>query len=99
MAAFSGFFESQGPPPSCDARGTLPAHCNGHQNGQQSRVFCIVILLIVALAAAGRYVVSSRPMAAFSGFYESPGPPPLGGGLGIAPVHRMILTSSITVAK
>ncbi len=37
MAAFSGYFESHEPPPSGDTCGILPAHCNGHQNGQQSR--------------------------------------------------------------
>jgi hypothetical protein len=36
MVAFSGFFERHEPPPSGDARGILPAHCNGHQNGQQN---------------------------------------------------------------
>ena len=36
MAAFSGFYESHGPIPSCDARGIVPAHRHGHHNGQQS---------------------------------------------------------------
>jgi len=35
MAAFSGFYESH-KPPSGDACGTVPAHHDGHQNGQQS---------------------------------------------------------------
>jgi len=36
MAAFSGFYESHGPPPSGDARGIVLAHRHGHQNGEQS---------------------------------------------------------------
>jgi len=35
MAAFSGFYESHEPPPSGDARGIVPAHCDGHRNSQQ----------------------------------------------------------------
>jgi len=36
MAAFSGFYESHGPPPLVDARGIVPAHRHGHRNDQQS---------------------------------------------------------------
>jgi hypothetical protein len=36
MAAFSGFYKSHEPPPSGDAHGIVPAHRDGHQNGQQS---------------------------------------------------------------
>jgi len=36
MAAFSGFYESPGPPPLVDARGIVPPHCDGHRNGHQS---------------------------------------------------------------
>jgi hypothetical protein len=38
MAAFSGFYEINEPPPLGDGRGIVlvPAHPNGHQNGQQS---------------------------------------------------------------
>ena len=32
--------------------------------------------------------VSACPMAVFSGFYESPEPPPLGDAHGIVPSHR-----------
>jgi hypothetical protein len=35
MAAFSGFYESHGPPPSGNELGIVPAHRNGHQSGQQ----------------------------------------------------------------
>jgi hypothetical protein len=35
MAAFSGFYESHEPPPSDDACGVVPLHCNGHQTSQQ----------------------------------------------------------------
>ena len=33
MAAFSVFYKSQEPPPSGDARGIVPAHRDGHRNG------------------------------------------------------------------
>jgi len=36
MVAFSGFYESQEPPPSGDARGIVPVHRHGHRNDQQS---------------------------------------------------------------
>jgi hypothetical protein len=36
----------------------------------------------------GRYGASSSPMADFSGFYESPGPPSSGDALCISPAHR-----------
>ena len=35
MVAFSGFNESEKPPPSGDVRGIVPPHRYGHQNGQQ----------------------------------------------------------------
>ena len=69
MAAFSGFFESHEPPPLGDARSILPAHRNGHQNGQQS--FC----WLLPWRPPGQYIVSSCPMVACSGFYQSHGPP------------------------
>jgi hypothetical protein len=34
--AFSGLYESHGPPPLGSARGIVPTHRHGHQNGQQS---------------------------------------------------------------
>jgi hypothetical protein len=37
--------------------------------------FCIVVLFAVTWLPPGQCGASSRPMAAFSGFYESPGPP------------------------
>jgi len=54
MVAFSGFYESHKPPPSGDARGIIPLHRNGYENGQQSGYICSNIVgLIVALAATG----------------------------------------------
>jgi len=53
MAAFSGFFESHKPPPLGDARGILPAHCDGHQNGQQSR--CVLHCRFVDCRLGGRW--------------------------------------------
>ncbi len=35
MAAFSGFYESNIPPPLGDVHGLVPAHRHGHWNGQQ----------------------------------------------------------------
>ena len=37
MAAFSGFYESPGPPPSGDACGIAPSHRHANKNGQQRR--------------------------------------------------------------
>jgi hypothetical protein len=55
MVVFSGFYESPGPPLPVNVRPVLYRRCDGHQNGQPSKegVFCIVVLLIVALATAG----------------------------------------------
>jgi len=54
MAACSGFYESHEPPPLGDARGIVPPHRDGYQNGQQSGYMCSIIVgLIAALAAAG----------------------------------------------
>jgi hypothetical protein len=50
MVAFSGFYESQEPPPSGDARGIALPQRDGHQNGQQSGY---MFIMIVALVAAG----------------------------------------------
>ena len=36
MVVFSGIYESHWPPPLGNARGIIPAHRHGHQNGQQS---------------------------------------------------------------
>ncbi len=36
MVVFSGFYESHQPPPSGNVRGIVPAHCDGHRNGQKS---------------------------------------------------------------
>ena len=36
MVALSGFYECHEPPPSGDVSGIVPAHRNGHLNGQQS---------------------------------------------------------------
>jgi len=45
--------------------------------------YCIVVLFSVALAAFGAIL----PMAAFSGFYDSPGSTPQDNARGIAPSH------------
>ena len=43
MAAFSGFYESFGPPPLGDAPGIAPLHRHGYQNGQQQRYICLLL--------------------------------------------------------
>jgi hypothetical protein len=41
IAAFSGFYQSPGPPLPGNAQDIVPAHHHGHQNGQQSwSIFC-----------------------------------------------------------
>ncbi len=74
MAAFSGFYESHEPPPSGDARGIVPPHHDGHQNGQQSGY--ILHLCFVCCCPGGRRGNTEWVVAGwqkFSGFYESPG--------------------------
>jgi hypothetical protein len=53
MAASSGFYQSPGPPPLGNVHHKVPMHCHGHQNGQQSVNFFIIVLFAVALAATG----------------------------------------------
>ena len=67
MAAFSGFYESHKPPPSGDARGIIPPHRDGRQNGHS--MFC----LLSPWRPPRRYGASSCSMAASSGFRCSPG--------------------------
>jgi hypothetical protein len=42
MAAFSGFYESPGPPSSGNECGIAPSHHHGHRNGLQRRCFCLL---------------------------------------------------------
>ena len=53
MAAFSGFYESPGPPPWVDVRGIVPPHRDDHQMAIKVSTFCIVVLFAVTLVAAG----------------------------------------------
>jgi len=53
MVACSGFYGSHKPPSSGDAPSILMPHRDGHQNGQQRGYILHLILLIVALVAAG----------------------------------------------
>jgi hypothetical protein len=76
MVAFSGFYESPGPPLSGDARGIVLTHRHGHRNGQQrGGACCSSLCSLCSWRPLGRYGASSCPLAEFSGFYESPGPP------------------------
>ena len=69
--------------------GIVPAHRHGDWNGQQSgNILHHRFSLLSSWRPLGQYGVSSHPMAAFSGFYENPGPPSLGDVRGIAPSHR-----------
>ena len=83
MAAFSDFYESHEPPPSGDACSIVPAHRNGHQNGQQSGHMLHLCFVCCPRGDTEQVV----PITAFSGFYESPEPPSLGDVCGIAPPH------------
>jgi len=70
-------------------RGIVPTHHRRHRNGQQrGGYFALSFCLLLLWRPPGRYGASSRPMAAFSGFYKSSGPPPLVDARGIAPSHR-----------
>ncbi len=53
MAAFSGFYESHEPPPSGDARSIVPLHRDGHRKASKEGKFCIIVVSIVAMEAAG----------------------------------------------
>jgi len=80
-----GHGESHKPPPLGDANSILPAHRGGHQNASKVGVFCIVVLLIVALAAAGAIRSESRwrcPVASRVAHST------LGDALHIAPAHH-----------
>jgi hypothetical protein len=76
MAVFSGLYESPGPPPSVDARGIVPPHRDDYRNGHQSGYMihrCFVCCRPGGRQPPRRYGASSRPMAASSGFWCSPG--------------------------
>jgi len=49
---------------------------------------CSLLCWLCSWRPPGPYGASSRPMAEFSGFYESPGPPSSGDVLPITPAHR-----------
>jgi hypothetical protein len=40
MAAFSGYYNSPGPPPSVDVHCIAPLHRHGHRNGPRQRCIC-----------------------------------------------------------
>ena len=84
MVAFSGFYESPGPPPSGDAHGSTTA--SRWPLKQPSKWVHITSLycLLSPWRPPGRYGVSSRPMAASSGFQSSPGHAALGDAAFIA---------------
>ena len=90
MAAFSGFYESPGPPPSGDAHGSTTA--SGWPLKRPSKWVHITSLycLLSPWRLPGRYGVSSCPMAASSGFRSSPGHAALGDAAWTAsmPLHR-----------
>ncbi len=88
MVASSGFLCSTGPPPLGDARGYVPGHCHGHQNGHLFRCICwLLFVCLLPLRPLGQYIASSHPMAVSSGFRSSPGHAVLGNAICIAPAH------------
>ena len=89
MVALSGFYESHECPPLGDASGIVLSHRYGHWNDQQrGGAFCSSLCWLSPWRPPGQYGASSSPMAEFSGFYESPGPPSSGNVLCISPAHR-----------
>ncbi len=89
MVVFSGILQSPKPPPSGNVRGTVPAHCHGHQFGHHFRCICwLLYVCLLPWGPLGQYGVSSCPMPASSGFRSSPGHAALGNAVCIAPVHR-----------
>ncbi len=88
MAVSSGFYQSPGPPPSGNARTNVPAHCRGHQNGQQSwSIFSSFFHLLSPWRLPGQYGASSCLMVGSSGFEGSPGHAASGDAVCIAPTH------------
>ncbi len=88
MAASSGFYQSPGPPPLDNARGMVPAHRRGHQNGQQSwSMFSSPFCLLLPWWPLGQYGASSCLMTVSSGFRGSPGHSALGNATCIAPTR------------
>jgi len=61
MAAFSGFHKSHEPPPLGDVHGIVPAHPDGHQNGQQ--IGYILHNCCVDCRPGGRRVDTEREVA------------------------------------
>ena len=53
MVVFSGFYESHEPSQKGNVRSIVPSHRDGIEMASKVGTFCIVILLIVALVAAG----------------------------------------------
>ncbi len=75
-------------PPSGNAPGYVPAHCHDHQNGHLFRCICwLLFVCLLPWRPLGRYVASSRPMAASSCFRNSPGHAALSEATCIAPAH------------
>jgi hypothetical protein len=84
MAAFSGFYESPGPPPSGDAHdSTTASRCPLKRPSKWVHITSLYCLLS-PWRPLGWYGVSSRPMAASSGFRSIPGHAALGDAACIA---------------
>jgi hypothetical protein len=85
MAAFSGFYESPGPPPSGDAHGSTTAlRWPLKRPSKWVHITYLHCFLLSPWRPPGRYGVGSRPMAASSGFQSSPGHTALGDAAFIA---------------
>ena len=82
------FYESHGPPPSGDVRDSTSAPPQPSRWSAKWTHFLSLFCLLLPWRPLGQYGASSRLMAVFSGFHESPGPPSSGDARGIAPSHR-----------
>jgi len=91
MAAFSGFYESHEPPPSGDARGIIPPHYDGHQNGHQSEY--ILHRCFVCCRPGGRRGDTERVVARWRR--------PVASGVALDMLHQAmphVLLQSLTMA-
>ena len=81
---FSGFYESPGRPPSGDAHGSTTALRWPLKRPSKWAHITSLYCLLLPWRQQRRYGVSSRPMAASSGFRSSPGHAALGDAACIA---------------
>ena len=89
VATASGFYPSPKPLLSGDARGIVPVHRHGHQNGQGMwYIFCLFLCLLLPWLPQGQWNIITCQMVASSSFQGSHGHAASGNAVCIAPVHR-----------